>query len=305
MKPNIKRSILFISLTFVSSWLIAGLFYALGGKWNTPASLMVGVVYMFVPMIVAIVIRKVIYREELRQPLGISFKFNRWFIVAWLLPVIMTFAAFGIGLLLPGVEYSPEMSGLLDRFRSLLTPEKLQEIEHQIQSSPVNPIWIVLLQALIMGITINAVAGFGEEMGWRGFLQKELGYMGFWKPSLLIGFIWGVWHFPIILQGHNYPQHPIAGVFMMTAWCVLLGPIFSYIRLRAKSVIAAAIIHGSINASGGLAILLLRGGNDLTIGMTGLAGFIVVILANIALIVYDLFLAENSIMEDFSLINYN
>jgi membrane protease YdiL (CAAX protease family) len=222
-----------------------------------------------------------------------------------LLPVIMTFAAFGIGLLLPGVEYSPEMSGLLDRFRPLITPDKLQEIEHQIQSSPVNPIWIVLLQSLVMGITINAVAGFGEEMGWRGFLQKELGYMGFWKSSLLIGFIWGVWHFPIILQGHNYPQHPIAGVFMMTAWCMLLGPIFSYIRLRAKSVIAAAIIHGSMNASGGLAILLLRGGNDLTIGMTGLAGFIVVILASIALIVYDLFLAENSIMKDFGLSNYN
>jgi hypothetical protein len=86
---------------------------------------------------------------------------------------------------------------------------------------------------------------------------------------------------------------------------MLLGPIFSYIRLRAKSVIAAAIIHGSMNASGGLAILLLRGGNDLTIGMTGLAGFIVVILTNIALIVYDLFLAENSIMKDFSLSNYN
>ena len=83
-----------------------------------------------------------------------------------------------------------------------------------------------------------------EEIGWRGLLQRELGFMEFWKSSLTIGVIWGIWHAPIILQGHNYPEHPVIGVFMMTIWCILLAPIFSYIRLKSKSVIAAAIMHG-------------------------------------------------------------
>jgi len=110
--------------------------------------------------------------------------------------------------------------------------------------------------------------------------------MGFWKSSALIGVIWGVWHAPLILQGHNYPQHPVVGVFMMIGWCLLLAPIFSYVRLKAKSVLAAAIIHGSLNATAGLAIMVVEGGSDLVIGVTGLAGFIVLAIVNIGIFAY-------------------
>lgn len=168
-------------------------------------------------------------------------------------------------------------------------------MKSQAAAFPIHPFWIGLLQGLIAGITINAVAGFGEELGWRGLLQREFGYLGFWKSSGIIGLIWGVWHAPIILQGHNYPQHPLEGVFMMTIFTLLLSPIFSYVRLKAKSVIAAAIIHGSLNATAGLSILVVKGGSDLTIGVTGMAGFIVLALANLGLFAYDRFLAKEPI----------
>lgn len=67
-------------------------------------------------------------------------------------------------------------------------------------------------------------------------------------------------------------------------------------RLKAKSVIAAAIIHGSLNATYGLSIMVIKGGNDLTVGVTGLAGFIVLAFVNIGLFVYDRTLAKESIM---------
>ena len=161
------------------------------------------VIYMFMPMAVAIIIQKSIYKEPLKEPLGISFKLNRWFVVAWLVPPVIAFATLGVSLFFPGVEYSPEMAGMFERFKSILTPEQLAQMESQAATLPIHPIWIGLLQGLIAGITINAVVGFGEELGWRGLLQRELGFIGFWKSSILIGFIWGVWHAPIILQGHN------------------------------------------------------------------------------------------------------
>ena len=65
----------------------------------------------------------------------------------------------------------------------------------------------------------------------------------------------------------------MTGIFMMIIWCILLAPIFSYIRLKAKSAIAAAIFHSSLNATAELAIMVVSGGNDLLIGVTGLAGF--------------------------------
>lgn len=292
MKRTTRKAIIFVVLTFSASWLLAGGFYAVGGRLNSPIALVVLLAYMFMPMTMAIIVQKVLYKEPLRQPLGISFRPNRWFLVAWLLPAVMAFATIGVSLLLPGVEYSPEMTGFFERLGSALTPGQLEEMRRQMAALPIHVIWIALLQSLVAGITINAVAGFGEELGWRGLLQKELGHLGFWKSSALIGLIWGVWHAPIIIQGYNYPQHPVAGVVMMTVWTVLLSPIFSYVRLKAKSVIAAAIIHGSLNATAGLSLMVISGGNDLTVGVTGLAGFIVLAVVNVAIFVYDRFLAK-------------
>lgn len=293
-----KKVILFIGLTFFASWLMAVLFFVFGGKSYTPAFYVMGISYMFVPMIMAIVVQKFIFKEPLRKPLGISFKLNRWFLVAWLLPPIITVAAIGVSLIFPGVEFvtEPEVSRIFEHFKSIFPPERLQEIESRTSSLPLHPFWLGLLTGLIAGITINAIGGFGEELGWRGLLQREWKSMGFWKSSLLIGVVWGVWHWPLILHGHNYPQHPVMGVFMMVVLCVLLAPIFSYIRLKAKSVIAAAIIHGSFNGTYGLSLVVVKGGSDLTVGVVGLAGFVVLTIVNLGIFIYDRFLAKEPIM---------
>lgn len=278
----IRRVCLFLGMTFAINWLMAGMFWAFGGRWNTPSSLILGVLYMFVPAICVVIVQKIIYRRPLKLPLAISFRLNRWFLVAWLLPLILSLASMGVSLLLPEIHFSPDASGFFERYSSILPPEKIEEMRRQMDSMPINPIWLSLIQGLIAGATINAVVAFGEELGWRGFLQMELSSLGFWRSSLLIGLIWGIWHAPIILQGHNYPQHPTLGVLMMTIFCLLLGPIFSYIRIKARSVVAAAVAHGSLNGTAGISILLLKGGSDLTVGLLGFAGFIVLALTNIA-----------------------
>ena len=292
---NVNKALLFIALTFLANYLMITLYLYFGGKWVTPNSIILAIAYMFIPMIMAIVVQKVIYREPLKEPMGISFKLNWWFLVAWLLPLAIALATLGVSLLLPTVEFSSHMAGLMERFKSTLTPEQFQQMEQQAAAFPIHIFWISLLQGLIAGITVNAVAGFGEELGWRGLLQKEFGYMGFWKSSALIGIIWGIWHAPLILLGHNYPEHPVAGVFMMIIFTLLLSPIFSYVRLKAKSVVAAAVIHGSLNATVGLAIMVIKGGNDLTVGVTGLSGFIVLTLVNLGLFMYNRFLAREPV----------
>jgi membrane protease YdiL (CAAX protease family) len=285
MNFDFKKVGLFIGLTYLFSWIIVIFFLALGGSWNSPYTLFILIAFMFVPSIIAITLQKIVCKEPLKEPLGISFKVNRYFLMAWLLPPAIMFATLGISLLFPGIQYSPGMEGMIERFRNTLTSVQIEELQNQIAESPIHPFWIALLQGLIAGPTINAVAGLGEELGWRGFLQKELSKLDFWKSSMMIGIVWGIWHAPIILQGHNYPEHPSVGVIMMIVFTVLLSPIFSYVRIKAKSVIAAAIMHGSLNATVGLAIMPIQGGNDLTVGVTGLSGFIILTIIN--LIIYN------------------
>lgn len=281
-----KGVFLFIGLTFFLSWLLAGIAYLMGVRYNTPQATAVTTGYMFSPMIVAILLQKVRDKQPLLGPLGISFRLNRWWLLAWLLPPAVSLATIGVSLLFPGVRYSPGMAGMVERFSSIVPPEQIEAIELQISEARIHPVFLGLLQGLVAGPTINAVAGFGEELGWRGYLQKELRHLGFYRSSFLIGLTWGFWHAPIILQGHNYPEHPVIGIFMMVVWCMLLAPIFSFVRDSARSSIAAAVIHGSLNATVGLAIMVVEGGNDLIVGVTGLSGFIVLAMVNLLLFLY-------------------
>jgi membrane protease YdiL (CAAX protease family) len=285
---NVKKVALFVALAYLLSYALVPLYFALGGTRAMPGALALGVAYMFVPLVAAVVVQRLVYQAPVRGPLRIAFRPNRWFVVAWLLPPVLALATLGVSLLLPGVTFSPEMAGMVERFRGLLTPEQLEEMRRQAEVLPLHPFWLALLQGLVAGPTVNAVAAFGEESGWRGLLLRELETLGFWRASAVIGVVWGFWHAPLIVLGTNYPEHPWAGVLMMTGLTVLLSPLLGYLTLRAGSVVAAAIFHGTFNATAGLALLVVRGGSDLTVGVTGLAGFVVLLLADIGLFVFDL-----------------
>jgi len=292
-----NKTNLFLLLTFGISFTAAGLFYLLGGKLSSTGGLILATSYMFTPMISVLIVEKLIYKEDIGKKLFISFKINKWFLVAWLITPVIVFGTIAISLLLPGVSYSPGMEGMFARYEEILTPEEIDQMRISIDMIPFHPVWMSLISGLIAGLTINAVAGFGEELGWRGFLIQQFRNMSFMKASLLTGIIWGFWHAPLILMGHNYPQFPVAGVFMMTLWCVLLSPLFLYITIKSGSVIAAAVMHGTLNGTAGLSIMLIEGGNELTVGATGLAGFISLIIVTAGLFIYDNIISREKIMN--------
>lgn len=294
---KMNKTVLFLILVFSISFSFAGLFKLLGGDIsNQLAYTLMGATYMFIPTICVLIVEKLIHKQPLQKNLLISFKINKWFVIAWLSMPILAFITIGVSLLFPDVIFTPDMAGLFKRYEAMLNPEQLAEMKASLETLPMHPILLTLLQGLFAGITINAVAAFGEELGWRGFLLKAFKEMSFLKASVIIGFIWGVWHSPLILMGHNYPQHPQIGVLMMTIWCILLTPLFLYITIKAKSVIAAAILHGTMNATAGISIMVISGGNDLTVGVTGLAGFISVFAIFLAVFFYDHKVSKENIM---------
>jgi cytochrome c biogenesis factor len=86
------------------------------------------------------------------------------------------------------------------------------------------------------------------------------------------------------MMGHNFPDHPMAGVVMMIIFCILISPFFTLVALRSGSTIAVAVLHGSFNALSGVAVLLLKGGNDLLTGVTGAAGMAVLVVLNLVIL---------------------
>ncbi|SDD42006.1 CPBP family intramembrane glutamic endopeptidase [Natrinema hispanicum] len=200
----------------------------------------------------------------------------------------------GIGLLLPSVEFTTDYGAFL--VEQGLSEDQIAESLAVLDEVPVPPIVLFVVQGLVAGLTINALAALGEELGWRGLLLAELSPLGFWRVSGITGVVWGIWHAPIILQGHNFPDAPVVGVIMMSVWTVAASPVFTYLTVRAQSVLAAAFFHGTFNAVGWFSLVYLTGATNLVIAPVGIAGIGAAILATSACVVHDRYLAHEPII---------
>ena len=271
---NSRKVLVFLALAYAIAWTVEFTFFALGGKITSGAFLVVGVVSMWAPAVAAIITPKLIWKEPLGD-LGIATPRMRWVLVAWLGPVLLVLLALAFSLALPGISLATGLDGLLSALGDILPASEVAKLKRHLEptflAKPGMLLLISFAQVLIAGPTVNAGAAFGEELGWRGFLVRELEPLGFWRSSFVIGIFWGLWHLPLIVNGHNYPGHPLVGPVMMTLLTIGLSPLIGYVRLRARSVFAAAIVHGTFNAAAGLAIFL-KGGTALLTGMTGVAG---------------------------------
>ncbi|HZK02743.1 MAG TPA: type II CAAX endopeptidase family protein [Anaerovoracaceae bacterium] len=152
-----------------------------------------------------------------------------------------------------------------------------------------NMLVISILQIIFLGPLINIIPTLGEEVGWRGYLLPKLRKLLNDRPAVIVtGVIWGFWHLPAIVMGHNYGKdylgYPWMGIIAMIIFCVILGIIEGYATIRLNSVIPAAMIHSTVNAGASLPILIAKEGYNTLIGpaITGLVGGIpFIVLAGI------------------------
>lgn len=125
------------------------------------------------------------------------------------------------------------------------------------------PAWLTV--AVLIGLSVliapvtNAVATFGEEFGWRAYLQPKLLPLGERKMYILTGIIWGVWHWPVIWMGYNYPGYPLAGSVAMVWFTFVFGTFIGWTALRGRSVWPAVIGHAVLNGTANFSVLLLQG----------------------------------------------
>ena len=293
-----KKALRFSIAVCLFSWAVAAVArfgFGLDPKGNPGGFTVFATAYMFFPLLTALVLQA-IDKEKFNHTGLVNFKVSWPWVVAWLLPVVMVLACIPVNGLFPGVELQYNSDQLINQYH---VPEEQQDlVREQLGKFPA---WMMVLSTvfsgLIAGITVNAIAAFGEEYGWRNYLVGALREVKFWKAALFIGIVWGIWHFPLILMGHNYPNEPYWGVLLMVVFCILLGIIELYIVLKSKSMLPAAILHGTVNAVGGLAIYFTLGDNDFLNGMTGLAGFIVEALVIGCLWAYDKRISKDGIFS--------
>jgi membrane protease YdiL (CAAX protease family) len=206
----------------------------------------------FMPAIAAIIVRKWITHEGFSDAgLRLGFKKNwKYYVFAgYLLPMVVVGSILGLAVLL---HISRPDFTLQRSFSALLPQLKLPSLR-------VTPaFWaLLLLQQMIIGVPVGTLVTWGEEFGWRSYLQIRLFADRPALAAVLTGLIWGLWHYPVIFLGYEHYENIGVGLLVFPLSTIMLSIIFGWLRIRTGSVWASSIAHGGTNSFGASMLLLL------------------------------------------------
>ncbi len=265
-----RRITIFLALAFGIAWAFGLVVYLTGGMVNSPEILpgtgitlaiaVIALGYMWAPAIAHILTRVITREGRKNNWLGLNIGPRMWsWAAAWFLPAILTILGLVVYFAIFPGQFDPQLGTV---------QQMIQSAESRTgQAIPLSSWLLVLIQVgegLLLAPLLNSFFTFGEEFGWRAYLQPKLMPLGYRRALLATGVIWGVWHWPIIAMGHNYGLnyfgYPWTGFIAMTWFTMSAGVIFGWLALRGGSVWPAVIAHAATNGIAGLGVLFLLPG---------------------------------------------
>lgn len=267
-----SKAIVYLVLAFAITWAIVGAGWTMGWHNTQQTAEATLAASMFGPSIAALICAVAFEKGRRKQALGLFFKPSLWWLWAWLIALAIAFGASLVTVLTGQAQFVDIGANYLEASRAA-APQYAEQIDRAAQIPGLS--WIIVARAAILGALINTpILLLSEELGWRGYLYDLWRRFGFLRYTLATGVIWGLWHAPAIyLFGLNYPDHRLIGIPIFVVFCVLFSFPFTLVRDRGKSLLPAAILHGTGNAVGGVAALGLSQADFPWSGVVGIGGF--------------------------------
>lgn len=221
----------FFILTFVISW---GAILLIFGKEGIPATKelqeQIGMVILLGPALASIILILIFDGGKGLRDLGsrlVKWRVSaKWYIIALLIAPLSTVLCVLI-LSLFTEDYQPVF----------------------VNSDDVSGL---LLLGIIGGVTI----GLFEELGWTGFaIPRLLPKFNIYKTGILVGLIWGAWHFVLFWEDDSFLK-TIPFLLLMArlfAWLPAYRTLMVWVYKNTQSLLVVILMHASLVAS--LAIL--------------------------------------------------
>jgi membrane protease YdiL (CAAX protease family) len=132
-------------------------------------------------------------------------------------------------------------------------PDFIKSVQHDFPQTPPSQILSVtayLFDLMVIGFIPHMLKPLGEEIGWRGFLVPTLAKkFSYTKVSLIVGIIWGIWHYPAILwTNYNIGTPGWFAIPCFTITVIAGSFITTWLRLRSGSFWPCVVWHNSHNA---------------------------------------------------------
>lgn len=130
------------------------------------------------------------------------------------------------------VHYYPNIMGLR------LLPNNYFPVEADL---PLVLVFIIYIFVMFL------IGGGQEEFGWRGYILDPLqDKIGLIKASLLIGLLWGLWHYPLwLMPGESHVYYSFIGfVLFAISFSVMIGIMY---QVSGKKMVIAWVMHAASN----------------------------------------------------------
>lgn len=100
---------------------------------------------------------------------------------------------------------------------------------------------VMYIFLIIPSFILQSIHFFGEEYGWRGFLQEKMQKkFGKRKGIILLGIIWELWHIPLWFTYYNVDS---LGILLRLIYVIGMAIFLGYIYMRTNNVWACVLVH--------------------------------------------------------------
>ncbi|MCS6903854.1 MAG: CPBP family intramembrane glutamic endopeptidase [Bacteroidia bacterium] len=261
-------------LTYILSWSILLSLHLLNVKWDSPSAFYaIGLGYMSSPAIVSLLLGKWVYGISWAD-LGLSWQDISWkairnitfFFLAW---IFLFFSLYFILGNILEISWWGKLNFTKEFFRKTYTVYlqkqgvSPQQIELVISYGPFFTLITGIISSIFLGYFFSLPFYVGQELGWRGFLQKQALRLGFWKSNLLVGAIWGIWLLPLTILGKSFPSYAWGGIPVMLIHYLIFSFWLCFLRYYSGSILGSAIFHGMIAGFSQFLLLYIEEGNEL------------------------------------------
>ncbi len=284
-----QHILLFVALAFGLSWALYIPGFLLNAQAASPLGILFSTLFMWTPGLAAIIIVRFVEKKSVRRELKLRLK-GVWKKTLWwsLLSIPAAFVLVLLTLISSALlgTYEFDLSNLSGFQATLSTSQGGSQLSHA-------QLWAELWRRIAITtpalFLIGYLGAFGEELAWHAWLyprlQERIGVTAALASTTVI---WALWHAPVILLGHNYPNNPELGIVMFIGSCAGLTIPIQLFMNWGGSVWAGASAHAAINAAGAvlLTVAPLNQVNHpydpIAAGITGWSGWPVVLVLFVA-----------------------
>jgi len=102
--------------------------------------------------------------------------------------------------------------------------------------------YLAVLMVLI-NFPLSWLLFFGEEYGWRYYLQPRLQQrFGPRLGVIVLGIVWGLWHLPLNFFFYS-PETSLQSVAAQIVTCISIGIFFAYAYLKTNNIWVPVVMH--------------------------------------------------------------